>query len=181
VAGIHGTLITMPTAKPAESFGTYAARELIAAKAAGKVLTAVPLADFIDVLLDDWMQRTDPADASEPDELTALTITAETIYQAYPRKIGKAAALKAITHALKKTPHPANHPAVILRATKDYAAAVTQWSPAQRYTREGTDTVPHPATWFNRGSYLDDPREWQAKAARTASATSNAPRDYRTI
>jgi hypothetical protein len=177
----------MPTAKPNDTFGSYAAREIIAAKTAGKVLTAVPLANFIDVLLHDWKQRT--PDASEliaaPAAITAA-ITAETIYQAYPRKIGKAAALKAITHAMRQLQGQVfpleGRPVApyLLERTQAYAAAVAQWSPAQRYTREGTDTCPHPSTWFNRGSYLDDPREWQAKAARTASATTK-PRDYSTI
>jgi hypothetical protein len=166
-----------PAKNTAESFGEYAARELIAAKAAGKVLTAVPLANFIDVLFHDWQQRT-PSVAvliAEPG-----AITAEAIYQAYPRKEGKKAALKAIANALKPHDGVKVSAAFLLKMTTTYAAAVAQWSPAKRYTRDGTDTVPHPTTWFNQGRYLDDPTNWQAKAARTASATDK-PRDYRII
>lgn len=38
--------------------------------------------------------------------------------------------------------------------TRAYAAAVALWP------EEETQFIPHPATWFNRGSYDDDPNEW---------------------
>ena len=49
-----------------------------------------------------------------------------------------------------------------------YAAAVATWPEADR------QFIPHPATWFNRGSYDDDPATWQRRGA-TAVA---APREY---
>jgi hypothetical protein len=158
---------------PAESFGTYAARELIAAKAAGQVLTAKPLAAFIDTLLEAYAQpHPEPASVANP-----ATVTAEMIYQAYPRKIGKKAALKAIAAALRsdsELPRQSPHPSYcLLRLTQAYAAAVATWPAKDR------EFIPHPATWFNRGSYLDDPQEWQSKAARTTIAAQ--PRDYTVI
>jgi len=155
----------MSPVTPAESFGTYAARELIAAKAAGQVLTAKPLAAFIDTLLEAYAQaHPEPANVAAP-----ATITAETIYQAYPRKVGKKAALKAITAALKSSIIKVT-PEALLTQTQAYAAAVATWPAKDR------EFIPHPATWFNRGSYLDDPQEWQSKAARTTTAAQ--PRDY---
>lgn len=41
----------------ASTFGTYAASELIAAKSAGRSFKKDDLANFLDVLLHDWMQR----------------------------------------------------------------------------------------------------------------------------
>ena len=68
----------------------------------------------------------------------------EEIYQAYPKKVGKEAALKAIEKAVRSNGHDA---AWFLERVKVYARE-----------REGEDPqyTPHPATWFNRGSYLDE-------------------------
>lgn len=156
------------------TFGAYAAAELIAAKAAGRHFKQGELASFIDILHHDWQLRA-------PDTRTMAIgilsdppkIDAEAIYQAYPRKVGKKAALKAITAAIVsqgKTTRSQSAAASIYEATKAYAAAVATWPARDR------EYVPHPATWFNRGSYLDDPKEWQAKGARTAAP--DKPRDY---
>lgn len=70
------------------------------------------------------------------------------IYDAYPRHIARADALDAIGKALKKI--SANE---LLKKTQEYAAA-----------RAGQDDhyTPHPATWFNRESYYDDPNAWKS-------------------
>ncbi len=80
----------------------------------------------------------------------ALPDRAELIYQAYPRKIGKADALRAIRKALEKMPADK-----LLEATKAYAVAVALWPPDEQMK-----FTPHPATWFNRGSYEDDRTAW---------------------
>lgn len=77
----------------------------------------------------------------------------ESVYQAYPRKVGKAAAVKAIGKALqvlakRGTPEPATW---LLNRVEVYAG-----SPAGQ---QGKYT-PHPATWFNQERYDDDDREW---------------------
>lgn len=72
---------------------------------------------------------------------------AEQIFQAYPRRVAKIAALKAIKAALKRESF-----ASLLAATEAYAKSAK--GNAGQYT-------PHPATWFNAGSYLDDRKEWQ--------------------
>jgi len=91
--------------------------------------------------------------------------TAQDIYSAYPRKVGKADALKAISKALK-----AKSPADLLAATQAYAEAVKTWPEADKCY------IPHPATWFNRGSYDDDPATWKrgkddSEAAKTLKYT----------
>jgi hypothetical protein len=90
---------------------------------------------------------------------------AEVIYAAYPIKVGKIAALKAIAVALRSMPA-----ADLLAKVQAYAAAVAKWPHALRYS-DGRDTVPHPRTWFNQGRFLDDPATW----ARSAAASSETP------
>lgn len=73
----------------------------------------------------------------------------ERIYQAYPHKVGKPDALRAISRALSKTPFDD-----LLQKTKAFASA-----------RNGdTSFCPNPATWFNQERYNDDPATWTPKA-----------------
>ena len=66
---------------------------------------------------------------------------AETVYQAYPRKVAKQNAIKAITKALKTTPLTQ-----ILDHLKLYSESV-----------QGKETtfIPHCATYFNGGRHLE--------------------------
>ena len=68
------------------------------------------------------------------------------VYNAYPLKVARPAALKAIVRALEAIPFDD-----LLAKTKAYAAA------------RGADLafVPHPATWFNQQRYNDDPNTWK--------------------
>jgi len=83
------------------------------------------------------------------------------IYSKYPRKVGRGAALKAITRAVQRLDsgeaddklHPADSRADFLRDAVE-AFADSPAGKAGEYT-------PHPATWFNQSRYLDDPKEWQ--------------------
>jgi hypothetical protein len=72
---------------------------------------------------------------------TIASDDAEIVYQAYPRKIAKQPALKAITKALKTTPLTQ-----ILDHLKLYSESV-----------KGKETtfIPHCATYFNGGRHLD--------------------------
>jgi hypothetical protein len=94
----------------------------------------------------------------EPQDTRLQPLTAEEIYNAYPRKVGKADAIKAIKKAQGYTPETCSKAQGryhhLLERTQAYAAATAKWSvDDQRF-------IPHPATWFNRGSYHDDPKEW---------------------
>ena len=82
------------------------------------------------------------------------TVSAEDIYAAYPRKVGKQGAIKAIQKAIRDVGADR-----LLNDVKTYAEATSRW-PA-----EDRQYIPHPATWFNRGSYEDDPKEWERNTA----------------
>jgi hypothetical protein len=75
----------------------------------------------------------------------------ESVYRAYPRKVAKGAALKAIEAALKRLDSP-NPVAYLISKAKAFSES--EAGNRGRFT-------PHPATWFNRSSYLDDPKEWE--------------------
>lgn len=74
---------------------------------------------------------------------------AETIYQAYPRKIGHKDALRAIEKALKSV-----NPQLLLEKVQAFAKATSAWPPGDE------QWIPHPASWFNKGRWEDDPKTW---------------------
>ena len=71
------------------------------------------------------------------------------VYDAYPRKLARGDALKAIEKALKKMEFEK-----LLAVTQAYAAAM-----------QGEDFkfVSYPASWFNAEHYFDDPAMWKCK------------------
>lgn len=77
---------------------------------------------------------------------------AELIYEAYPLKAGKAAALKAIKQALKKIEFTD-----LLAATQAYADA--------RRMPDGSiaEFTPYPQKWFNQERWKDDHATWKPK------------------
>ena len=101
-------------------------------------------------------------DANEADSIipwdkiipAKLFIKADDIYAAYPRKVGKQRAIKAIQKAGKDVGMDK-----LLKAVKAYAEATSRWPEADK------QYIPFPATWFNRGSYEDDPKEWERGTA----------------
>ena len=72
----------------------------------------------------------------------------EAIYQAYPRKVGRGAALKAIEKALGKV----KSPEWLLARVKQFASS--SGGQAGQFT-------PHPATWFNQERWNDEQDESQ--------------------
>lgn len=77
----------------------------------------------------------------------------EAIYAAYPRKIGKTAAIEKIRIALQSLhkEHGDENFSFLLDRTRKFAN-----SPAGKRG----EFTPHPSTWYNQGRYLDDPNEW---------------------
>ena len=75
----------------------------------------------------------------------------EEIYEAYPRHIGKEAALKAIEKAIRKSGTSAEQ---MLEKVKAYA---------EQRAKEDPQFTPHPTTWFNQGRYEDDTLQPKAK------------------
>jgi len=77
---------------------------------------------------------------------------ANAIYDAYPRKQGRKAAIAKILAAI------AGHSAeVVMDATKAYAHATASWPDDER------QFIPHPATWYGQERFLDDRATWQRK------------------
>ena len=72
----------------------------------------------------------------------------EEIYDLYPLKVGKKAAIDAIKKALSKTGKVA------------LIEAVTEFSKARNGVKEFT---PNPSTWFNQERWLDDRESWKPK------------------
>lgn len=104
--------------------------------------------------------------------------TPERVYSHYPRKVGKGAALKAIeraAHRLKagEMREAGRMPLPQAYETLEKAVEAYARSPAGN----AGEFTPHPATWFNRSSYLDDPATWQnnssAKETRHESKFEN--------
>ena len=85
------------------------------------------------------------------------------IYEAYPLKAGKPAALLKIRKALEKI-----EPEKLLGITRAFAASI------------GNDKefCPHPATWFHQERFNDDPTTWRRNTA--ASGNGIADRIFRT-
>jgi hypothetical protein len=83
------------------------------------------------------------------------------IYEAYPRKVGRRAALKAIAASVDRLSHGEGSisPMTRVEARKHLWKCATTFakSPAGRRG----EFTPHPATWFNQSRYLDADAEWQ--------------------
>jgi hypothetical protein len=81
------------------------------------------------------------------------------IYQLYPRKVGKRAALTAITRCLKRLRGEVA-PLGIPQLTRfDWLKQrVTKFAASPK--GNAGEYTPHPATWFNQSRYLDDDKEW---------------------
>jgi hypothetical protein len=94
-------------------------------------------------------------------------VSPETIYEAYPRKVAKQDALKAISRAMQAVPAIR-----LLERTQSFAAAVARWGPDDR------TFIPHPATWFNRGSYDDDPTTWERRNNGSATNRPSTSRGF---
>ena len=111
--------------------------------------------------------RYPPKRKSRAGGVTSFSAEVVAIYAAYPRKVAPTEAMRAISQQIDGGVSAET----LLTATRAYAAAVAQWPPEYRRSREGRDLVPLPATWFNRGSYADDPQEWQAGTAGSTSGS----------
>jgi hypothetical protein len=91
--------------------------------------------------------------AEKAKQPTAKELKIEAIYQAYPRKVAKKAALTSIEKALKEATFEE-----LLEATQDYARRTAGAEPS---------LIPHPATWYNRHGWLDDRRDWDRVGRKT--------------
>lgn len=104
----------------------------------------------------------------ETQETKNTCALAAEIYSAYPRKVGRRAAITEIEHAILRV-------ATSDRTTPEVAAsvllAITQRFAASPAGQAGQYT-PHPRTWFRQERYTDDPSEWTRTDDRQASGGS---------
>lgn len=105
------------------------------------------------------MQRTVIPNATKGNPLKEIQDKAIQIYDAYPRKIAKEPALKAIIKCLRS--HSFDF---LLEKTRQYAAA-----------RRGDDPqfTPYAQKWFNQQRFNDNPATWDKSVGRSAGIREN--------
>ena len=117
---------------------------------------------------DKGLPEDSPKDHSDKPETKAGTSPkakplscAELLYLAYPRKVGKADALRAINVALKAETYE-----TLSEAVQAFAAS----------PKASSQFCPHPATWFKHERWKDDRNEWQrADSGGRGNARSHGP------
>lgn len=89
-------------------------------------------------------------------------LDAEEIYEIYPRKIGRRAALKAITSAIFRLKNGSEGPPGVLQSFDDVRSYLIKQTKlfADSPAGQAGEFTPHPATWYDSSRYLDDEREW---------------------
>lgn len=97
--------------------------------------------------------------ASQPPLAMAMVI-ASGIFGLYPRREGKASALKAIVKALNEKDE-----AYLKDRVTVYALAVSKWPQDER------KYIPHASRWFNDQRYEDDPTLWEKTIPANSSDT----------
>ena len=108
-------------------------------------------------------KRREERNGSDHPNPSAQPTNEDTIYAAYPRKQGKSDAIKAIRRVLTRKPFQE-----LLDSTNAFAEAVRAWPAAD------LQFVPHPSTWYNRGSYDDDRSTWVRKPTDTGKRAAFA-------
>jgi hypothetical protein len=68
----------------------------------------------------------------------------EKVWKAYPRKIGKQAAMQAWKKAKDKPP------------LVDILQAIEKAKQSEQWTKENGQFIPHPSTWLNQGRWADE-------------------------
>jgi uncharacterized protein YdaU (DUF1376 family) len=86
------------------------------------------------------------------------------IYEAYPRSVGRGAALKAIAGAVRRVSGGAEgeEPCEVREARQRLLTATARYAESPAGRNPDRSKIPHPATWFNQSRYLDDQADWQA-------------------
>ena len=106
---------------------------------------------------------------------------ADRIYAAYPRKVGKADALRSIDKVIRSLRHDSIRRGLQPNAVGEWLLArVLAYAGSPKVRGSDPRFIPHPATWFNRGSYDDEPTEWGLPKVRAMNvAAVNAPSPWR--
>lgn len=115
------------------------------------------------LLQDGSTSENNQSTAPPPKTTVNLQESAVQIYQAYPRKVSRPAALKEIKAAIKRMQSrdaEADAVAFLLERTQLFAQSAA--GNKGRYT-------PYPTNWFRDERYLDDEQEWGAAENRSGS------------
>lgn len=94
-----------------------------------------------------------------------LEVTFKEFWDVYPRKVGKAAALRAFRKALKQVDAQ-----VILEGARRFAEDPNL--PQKQF-------IPHPATWLNRGSWDDEPLPQREQPSQPVESSPDEWMDWR--
>lgn len=92
------------------------------------------------------------------------------IYNDYPKKVGRKAALLAIDRAIKRFVKEEKCSAI--DAAQTIHSRVIEF--AKSPSGNAGKFTPHPATWFNQDRYLDDPKQWSSTGGRNASEVAGS-------
>ena len=118
----------------------------------------------------DEREKDSPAVASDTrPSREQLAVLAAEVYAAYPRKVAKAPALKAIQKAIV-TIGDRDFRGNLKAAAEWLKSRVDLYAQSPQGRREDKTYIPHPATWFNDARYDDDPSQW-THVGQAASAT----------
>jgi uncharacterized protein YdaU (DUF1376 family) len=99
-----------------------------------------------------------PSPTPSPSKIHTSAVASE-VYALYPKKVGREDALKAITKQIKAG-KSADH---LKERTRMFNEATACWP------HEDRKYIPHASTWFNRGSFDDDPSEWKRQPAKSTN------------
>jgi hypothetical protein len=92
----------------------------------------------------------------------------ESFWSAYPRKVGKDAALKKFNQAISKT------------TIETILLAIAEQSNTEQWKKDGGQFIPHPATWLNQGRWNDTvliERKPTARQSHIPDATYDSTKD----
>jgi len=82
----------------------------------------------------------------EKEQETPLVQDFETFWKAYPKKVGKGAALKVWKRIKPRK-----------ELQEKMINAVNAWKTTEQWTKDNGQFIPHPATWLNRHGWDDEP------------------------
>lgn len=130
-------------------------------------------------LLSDAIENTTTSQLSPVDEKTLgyiLNIFSNA-YSKYPRKTQRKHAEKTFIRVVKQ--HSKEQHCSLLDSAKFIAAKCAEYGDAMRIAKAEKKFIPHPATWLNRGGFLDDPSEWAVSASTNVQLSKAEQRSRR--
>lgn len=101
-----------------------------------------------------------------------LEALATEVYEEFPRKVARQAAMKAIVKSIGVVA-PRDFDGDVGAAKQWLKAKVVQFASSPQGQRPDKNFIPHPATWFNDGRFDDDPAEWNHVGANGKSKSGN--------